>query len=661
MKFDWSAWLNRENRIAIHCETIAEAMALMKALAEAGCKWSSGTEYNPARTLWNEYHERTCYSNRGEYCSTEYYENNGYTVWEMSEMDELMAELNEFRKKNEEIINGLKEKISMGKVFEWTPEQRENLIEEMSDVLKEYHWKHTKRALGIIADKWYESKKNLLDILCNHPQWNPDKMYVHFDSDYTRSFDTQEINNFKQFVRHGFDMLSSSQQESMMKKIKNTIKNEHILYNMTYYSRYSSQMDWFLNNFFATVIDNGSSTISKDFVESFVDIYDMKPKAGQKVSRYINKVCTDIGIANFSHPMKVRCEDGTYKQVEYTYNQAYAKLADALNPIKYTRHTVISVNPIDYLLMSNGNSWASCHTINLDNENPNNYDGCYCGGTVSYMLDKVSLVYYTVDRNYDTNIEREEKLTRQMFHYDNFKLAQARLYPQSNDGNAANNLKRDIREIVQKVFADCLGIPNLWKTEKYAEGVGRDIITKKSGSAHYPDFANFTVYLSHPSFLTDEEVNTIYNEPIVTGAKRICIEDGDEFDGDTDTINGNSGRPSGEKEWSEYENRYIYEDDEDYEWVDSVNSYVSCSVLEDQFIHCDCCNRWIPNNPDYFEYTEDGSTICKRCVERYYKVCDECGSYTKDVKMFLNQDGEVIKFCRSCLENMRASRIIDNA
>lgn len=651
MKFDWSAWMNKGNKIAIHCETKEEAIELFELFSLAGCEWADRTEYYTNDTRWGYYGSSTCYTNRGEYGREGYYEDYDYTIWEMSELEDCRTELTNYLKKKEEIINVIKEKVNMEKVFEWTPEQRKNLIDEMSEVLRDYYWKHTEYALGVIVDKWYESKKKLLDILCNHPQWNPDKFYVHFDSDYTREFDTDEIYKFKMFICKAFSKLDENQQKSILKKIKNTIKSERILCNVTYYSRLSAQMETFVNEFFRIVTDNGSSTISKECVEVFADVYDMKPKAGQKVSRYINKVCADIGITNFSHPMNVTCEDGNVKEVEYTYNQAYAKLADALNPIKYTRHTVISVNPIDYLLMSNGNSWASCHTIDMNNSNPNNYDGCYCGGTVSYMLDEVSFVYYTVDRNYNENIEREEKLTRQMFHYDNFKLAQARLYPQSNDSNIANNLKKDIREIVQKVFADCLGIPNLWKTEKHDDGVTSDLITRKRGSAHYADYANFTVYLSHPSTLTDDEIKTIYYDPITTGARRICIESGEEYEDDTDTINYTSGRPSGEKEWSVYEDRYIYEDLEDYEWVSSVNSYVSVRTIENEFIRCAHCNSWIPDSPDYVEYDEDGEAYCKSCIRRFFKVCSDCGAYTKEFKAYLDENGVIKFYCRDCLEN----------
>ena len=107
---------------------------------------------------------------------------------------------------------------------------------------------------------------------------------------------------------------------------------------------------------------------------------------GQKANRVVNKIMKYLGYDK--HP---------------DYNKEYAKYADSMSPMTIKRHTILSLNPIDYLKMSFGNSWASCHTIDQKNKRdmPNSYQGAYCSGTISYMLDGTSMVFYTVDASYE--------------------------------------------------------------------------------------------------------------------------------------------------------------------------------------------------------------------------------------------------------------------
>ena len=61
------------------------------------------------------------------------------------------------------------------------------------------------------------------------------------------------------------------------------------------------------------------------------------------------------------------------------------------------------------------------------------------------------------------------------------------MYPQCNDDNPNDTNYRVPREIVQKVIADALEVPNLWKMKK-----GRDFCCEyaKSSGVHYPDYTD---------------------------------------------------------------------------------------------------------------------------------------------------------------------------
>ena len=215
-------------------------------------------------------------------------------------------------------------------------------------------------------------------------------------------------------------------------------------------------------------------TVSEDIVQQ---INEMMPNVhahtGEKTSRVINKICTYLG----------------YNKLE-NYNKEFAKYADSLSPLKIRRHTILSINPLDYLTMSFGNSWSSCHTIDKTNQRcmPNGYEGQYSSGTISYMLDATSMVFYTVDATYDgQEYWNEPKINRQMFHYGEEKLIQSRLYPQSNDGCGEDYTPN--RNIVQKIIADIYEFPNLWTIKKGSRAASEYIETK---GTHYADYAHFS-------------------------------------------------------------------------------------------------------------------------------------------------------------------------
>lgn len=167
----------------------------------------------------------------------------------------------------------------------------------------------------------------------------------------------------------------------------------------------------------------------------------LKLAVGLKTSRAFNRVCEAYGITKAAN-----------------YNKLFAQYADLVSGLKRELDFYISLNPYDYLTMSFGNSWASCHTIDKQNirNMPSYYSGGYCGGTLSYMLDSTSIITFAIDK--DADAQQSGKIYRNMFHFGNNMLMQARVYPQSNDGGT--DLYQTFRDIVQAEFAIMLGLSN---------------------------------------------------------------------------------------------------------------------------------------------------------------------------------------------------------
>lgn len=346
--------------------------------------------------------------------------------------------------------------------------------------------------------------------------------------------------------------------------------------------------------------------------------------AGQKTSRAVKKICTLIGITS-----------DTYSDFE----KRYAKYSDAINPLDVVRHTILSVNPVDYLLSSNGNSWSSCHT--LDKNNPNGYSGCHCSGTMSYLLDGTTMVYYQVDKEYDGNdLEFEPKIIRQLFHYKDGILVQGRLYPQCNDGK--NSLYTPIRAQLQKIIADCLVAPNLWR-KKGGTSACRSVINSKG--THYRDY-ECQSECSVSKIIKMIPKGRVDNRHMTVGHDIYCVKCGDWHDMESTLLCEDcydNYAYSGSRRCCDCGDRY--DEDEMY----CINGEWYCSGCS---TYCDHCGERVPNSSIHY-YGELDEDICDECISEDFSTCDCCGKLTNnDDLTYIESTDENV--CGRCLENKYA-------
>ena len=313
--------------------------------------------------------------------------------------------------------------------------------------------------------------------------------------------------------------------------------------------------------------------------------------------------------------------------------------------------------------MSFGNSWASCHTIDKDNKRdmPNSYHGMYSSGTISYMLDQVSIVFYTVTAAYNGNeYYFEDKINRCMFHYGKDKLIQGRVYPQDNDSNE-NGIYKDIREIMQKIIADCEGTTNYWTTKKGVQEIGDYV---NHGGTNYPDYRHYNNCCI--SFPKEKEINPTV---MVIGHKPICVECGSEH-WEEESINccntGCECESCGEHisdddsywvdgsrycrdcvTYCEHCEEYVLPNNAS--WVDSVDAYICDNCIENNFVCCSRCGEYYPEDEtsplDHYE-----ETVCDDCLSMYYTQCDECGDYFRRSDI-IHDDVTQQNYCEDCYDS----------
>ena len=247
---------------------------------------------------------------------------------------------------------------------------------------------------------------------------------------------------------------------------------------------------------------------------------------------------------------------------------------------------VLSVHPCDFLEMSSkSNTWVSCHRLS---------DGGYQAGCLSYMNDRVSMVFYAVDADVSGEYRKAIRRYRQMFFYENGTLFQSRLYP-ADTGNALE-VSKLFRHLVQKAISRCLTEPNLWYLKTKRPDLNAHLSTYR-GSLHYPDYnyhGNLSVLQGHRK---DTELT------IGAAAKCVCC--------------GNELRSNGA---------------------------IKCSCKE--VAVCRKCGQPVARGQGI--YLEDGF-YCKTCLH----ICAACGRPTLGTMYpAYNRRGTLVEVCQDCYQQL---------
>lgn len=406
----------------------------------------------------------------------------------------------------------------------------DKLVDDMMALLSKYRHRNSEHGVCKLLDEYFRNKASLIELLSKSSHYAGD-MRIILDMELERENKSYDISDF--CSRFGAKVGASKHllvsTDAHGKKVTDYLKtgvskinikdldNEEIMGKLTKAREnldqftdegYTKESDANYGRFMNSICNNGmryvyGSTLNEGQAASLNGRADYKLAPGMKTSRAFNRICTYYKINE--------CPQ---------YNKLFAQYADMVSGLKRKLKFFISVNPLDYLTMSFGNSWASCHTIDKNNirRMPNDYSGMYCGGTLSYMLDKTSIITY-VHTSIPDDVE-EGKLYRNMFHYDYPILVQSRVYPQGNDGNT--DLYKIFRGIVQNEFAELLGLQeNMWTKS------GRNVSSyTNSSGVHYRDYTSFgSANVSYPKECKEDVGDALIN----IGHNGICPYCGEEY------------------------------------------------------------------------------------------------------------------------------------
>lgn len=431
---------------------------------------------------------------------------------------------------NEEVMNvvdnaTIKEKNKM--------EIKNEAINNVKNLLNKYDIEYCDGPVKKIVDTWYDAKEGLRSILSKSQYWDEDAQAVILkDKTIIRSYDQEGARKFRDWA-----------ERALINKGKGTVSD--YVDNLFYWMEKSFKED--LGNLI-NLPKLREWAGFRDFEENS-QFQDM-PKLvnGQKWSRFFGALCKKYELNTITD---VRTEIHTdaatgelvKREKDYGYNYHMALLGDSVNPLTINGKTfVISTNLIDYLTMSFGTNWSSCHTIDKRNrrKSEHTYEGQYCGGTLAYALDKVTMITYIADEKNENKHNRNEyhcygadvpyclrdKEHRAVAAWDEDKLYIARVYPDDRDGGELG-IGAQFREIIQQIFAECLGVSNIWTTKKGNSATSTYVQTDLDELAAYADWQHYDT--GAISFL--RRIDGILNEdPIKICNHAICPNCGDEHD-----------------------------------------------------------------------------------------------------------------------------------
>lgn len=601
---------------------------------------------------------------------------------------------------------------------------------EAEKLLREYNYPYSDHGLQCLFSTYVENKKKLISLFSKHPNWNPERLYISFSADLHRSCDMESakaffdwilIENAKKACENNivYEGHTYEEWDDIKWRDRWSEEGKHAVECMRkimkeYYSftdfHYRSCLPYFLSSEMyhkisafedfiryikirvnvSSVLVNTEEFNDAEYINNLFSFLKkengnplLRVQNGQKWSRVVNKVCTiygynkivDMQTTNWS----VNGELHSRTQ-DKGYNYQFAAFADSINPFTITRHTVLSLNPIDYWTMSFGTNWASCHTIDRENirHSSNSYSGCYSSGTESYMLDESSFIMYTVTPDYDETkgLENADKERRCVFYYGEDKLIQSRVYPDGRDGGDTS-IAGDFRSIAQKVIAECLNAPNLWMLERETAG---HYINTVSGSTHYEDYNHYSD--NTVSFLKRSEKDNEKNVKMIpVGHKPICPKCGDTHTyeesilcpicNDECTVCASCGALINEDDtdtvYDEDTGRYYCDDDcaarEDCHYCENVEEYHSNHVYYDDYYDEYFYDRYEEHITTYdghiFMDSDNAESAGYVWVEVegdwYYEnkveYCEYCGEYV--LRENYNYDKNM---CDNCAEEIEEEK-----
>lgn len=562
-----------------------------------------------------------------------------------------MTEENEIRKENE-IIN--QEAIIVPQTE--TEVNLDEMVKKVENVFEtfEIDERFAERGIRVNLERWNTQKAMLRAMFRKHPGWDEKEQAIFMIFQTEREADantaSEKVYDITSILRSGVCDDTSEQTRLRVLYLRQVAD---------YFSAGHPLLTKFDCSNLGCALDS-----DEEIMKSLGPKFKASLKEGARTTRIFRKI------------IDACLENNDLRVDNKTIEQLFAKYADAVTPKTVTKTAVISLNFCDFLLMSNGNSWSSCHYINThglfhDGGDETTYHGMYRRGTLSYAEDDCSFLFYTVPTKLEEDNHLTPKIDRMVCQYKSGYLVTGKLYP-----NNSRELSNKIRHLIQDTLASLVDVPSQWAVTRDIYSINKGLKTCDN-RGHYPDYAyehqNPTRSRLKPLVPTNEVDE--YAPPIMTiGYPGYCVCCGellDGFDNDGDMLACNAHRRMKIRcDCCGHEMEMPEDFDPDYDEAcsseDKTFHYINGDWLcEDCCFYCDYHNRWERGegttvsggdvvcsdalSEEYFwcdyccEYHPNGeeseqSDVCMDCFNEYFYTCEHCGEVVERGKTCLCQN-----------------------
>jgi hypothetical protein len=358
---------------------------------------------------------------------------------------------------------------------------------------------------------------------------------------------------------------------------------------------------------------------------------------GTKVSKYLNSW---ISSDSNNELYEIYGIDNASLILDFL-NDVYSQMLAALK--RENDYVVISINPVDMLLMANhsASDWKSCHRIL-----PVDGNGAHRCGCISYLCDAYTVVafaYRSEARVWRCSFDMPLKLWRQMIMFDKERLGAfcGREYP-----NHISAYARAARGLAAGVLAKYGAVEPKWKIKKlhHEAGVNSDPDPDPNNGAESSALENNPYHWTNDSARVALRMNSGKYPRIRVGAPAIpCINCGTMRD-DKNNARLVCWRCTPREHCDHCGTRLSGGGSDAH--TPGNNKYYCKKCFEELWVSCPDCNN-------YYLKTEciktgDNKLVCPDCIKRNYVKCTGCNKHHNKGKVVAVL-GE--KYCSTCYEN----------
>ena len=472
---------------------------------------------------------------------------------------------------------------------------------------------------------WFQNKKAQMELFRKHPYWNEEAKAIIFVQDELRTVDYNRAKDaLCDLVNYIQDKINDHHNDGLFLGLYYAL--------LGIYEDDLPQVSTITEEFIRRFKNNAERDIPDDIAGSF--------KVGAKITRFAIK-CFKQWQKYDGEIIDVTTLVDDHEEGDRTYNsfdKLYAKFADTLSELMIKKITLVSLHFCDFMLMSNGNSWLSCHYINSNNifheSHCSSYSGCYKQGCLSYALDEPSFLFYTLPATYEgEKYYREPKLNRMCCQYRDGILITGKCYPD----NKTEKITR-YRQIMQLIISSVEDVPNLWTFSRNIDRITTFVETDED-AAHYRDY-------EHPDQKPTISLckhRTDLDAVLTIGHEAYCVHCGRSLS-DVDARQLQCEKHKYSRVCSCC-GRIIEED----EGLHIIDDAVYC---EDCCFYCQHHGYWETNDNgvNELETPYETITVCDDALDHYFR-CAECGLWYENREAHYSNGN---KYCGDCRQQLKA-------